>query len=83
MNDKLDLGIGLYVPFGLANDYKNGWFGEEHAGLSAVTAVNISPSIAYQLNDYVSVGGAVNFQNITAHLTSSAADLKGDDWSVG
>ena len=82
-SDKLTTGIGVYTPFGLATDYPNGWFGEEHAGLSAVTAVNISPSIAYQLNDYVSVGGAVNFQNISAHLTSSAADLKGDDWSVG
>ncbi len=82
-SDKLTTGIGVYTPFGLATDYPNGWFGEEHAGLSAVTAVNISPSIAYQLNDYVSVGGAVNFQNISAHLTSSAADLEGDDWGVG
>lgn len=82
-DDKLTTGIGVYTPFGLATDYPNGWFGEEHAGLSAVTAINISPSIAYQLNDYVSVGGAVNFQNISAHLTSSAADLEGDDWGVG
>lgn len=82
-SDKLTTGIGVYTPFGLATDYPNGWFGEEHGGLSAVTAINISPSIAYQLNDYVSVGGAVNFQNISAHLTSSAADLEGDDWGVG
>ena len=82
-DDKLTTGIGVYTPFGLATDYPNGWFGEVHGGLSEVSAINISPSIAYQLNDYVSIGGAVNFQNTTAHLTSSAADLEGSDWAVG
>ncbi|MGN0919219.1 MAG: OmpP1/FadL family transporter, partial [Alphaproteobacteria bacterium] len=32
VNDKLDLGLGLYVPFGLANDYSNGWFADEQGG---------------------------------------------------
>ena len=82
-SDKLTTGIGVYTPFGLATDYPNGWFGKEHGGLSEITVMNISPSIAYQLNDYVSVGGSVNFQNAKAHLTSSAADLEGDDWAVG
>lgn len=82
-SDKLTTGIGVYTPFGLATDYPNGWFGERHGGLSEITVMNISPSIAYQLNDYVSVGGSVNFQNAEAHLTSSSADLEGDDWAVG
>ena len=82
-SDKLTTGIGVYTPFGLATDYPNGWFGKEHGGLSEITVMNISPSIAYQLNDYVSVGGSVNFQNAKAHLTSSSADLEGDDWAVG
>lgn len=82
-SDKLTTGIGVYTPFGLATDYPNGWFGEEHGGLSEVSAINISPSIAYQLNDYVSVGGSVNFQNASAHLTSSSSDIEGDDWAVG
>ena len=82
-SDKLTTGIGVYTPFGLATDYPNGWFGERHGGLSEITVMNISPSIAYQLNDYVSVGGSVNFQNAKAHLTSSSADLEGDDWAVG
>lgn len=87
LNDKMTLGIGAYVPFGLATDYENGWFGEMHGGLSQVSATNISPSLAYQINDMVSVGAAVNFELIDARLTGAtrgiAQDLRGDDWGVG
>ena len=71
VNDKLDLGIGLYVPFGLANDYKNGWFGEEHAGYSGITVVNLTPSVSYKVLNDVSVGFGVNLQYAVAHLTGA------------
>ena len=71
VNDKLDLGLGLYVPFGLANDYKNGWFGEEHAGYSGITAVDLTPSISYRISDSLSVGAGINLQYTVAHLTGS------------
>ena len=69
VNDKLDLGIGLYVPFGLANDYDNGWFGSEHGEYSGITIVNLTPSISYKIVDSLSVGLGVNLQYAVAHLT--------------
>ena len=83
LNDRLTTGIGLYVPFGLATDYPNGWFGERHGALSEITVINLSPAVSYQLNDIVSVGAALNIQYTTAHLTSSASDVRGDDWGAG
>ena len=83
MNDKLTAGIGIYVPFGLATDYPNGWFGERHGALSEITALNISPALSYQINDIISIGGGPNLQYAKAHLTSSGSNISGDDWSAG
>ena len=71
VNDKLDLGIGLYVPFGLANDYKNGWYGETHAGYSGITVVNLTPSVSYKVLDSLAFGFGVNLQYAIAHLTGA------------
>lgn len=94
INDKTTFGMGAYVPYGLATDYENGWFGESHAGLSQVSAVNVSPSLSYQVTDMVAVGGSVNIQHISARLTNTVEsnglyfatgtnDLRGDDLGVG
>ena len=87
--DKLDLGLGLYVPFGLANDYKNGWFGTEHGQYSGITVVNLTPTISYKLSDSLSVGAGINFQYAVAHLTGGIigggyTDMRdADDLGVG
>ena len=71
VNDKMDLGLGLYVPFGLANDYKNGWFAEEHAGYSGITVVNLTPSASYKILDNLALGFGLNLQYAVAHLTGA------------
>ncbi len=94
LNDKMTLGIGAYVPFGLATDYKNGWFGENHAELSQVSSQTVSPSLSYQVTDTIALGAAVNIQYIEAKLTGEVEkngitipgatnNLRGDDVSVG
>lgn len=94
LNDKATLGIGAYVPYGLATDYKNGWFAQSHAGISQLSATNVSPSFSYQITDTVALGAALNIQYITARLAgsvesnglyfeSAANDLRGDDYGFG
>ena len=73
INDKADLGLGLYVPFGLANDYKNNWFGTEHGQYSAITVVNLTPSISYKVLNSLAVGLGLNIQYAQAHLTGGVA----------
>ena len=88
-NEKLDFGLGLYVPFGLANDYKNGWFGESHGGYSGITVVNLTPSASYKISDNFSFGLGINLQYAVAHLTGATfggghTDMhEADDMGIG
>ena len=87
LTDRATVGLGIYVPFGLATDYDNNWFAESHGGLSQITNINVSPAISYQIHDMVSVGAALNFQHAKARITSANRgvnqNLKGDDWALG
>ncbi len=94
LNDKATVGLGVYVPYGLATDYKNDWFAESHAGLSQLSATNVSPSFSYQVTDTVALGTALNIQYITARLAGAVesnglyfdtgrSDVQGHDYGVG
>jgi long-chain fatty acid transport protein len=82
------LGFGISSPFGLATEYKDSaWIGRAQALKSKVTTVNYNPSVAYRVNDQISLGFGVNYQTIDAELTSAFGALKGDDsgwgWNTG
>jgi long-chain fatty acid transport protein len=86
-------GIGITAPFGLANKYDDGWFGRYDSLETELTTINVQPSLAYKVNDFLSVGGGIDIQYADAKLTNAIAttptgpdilsDLEGDDWSVG
>lgn len=86
-------GIGVTAPFGLASDYSDNWFGRYDSTTTELTVINISPVLAYKINDMFSVGGGVDVQYAKADLRAIAtqpapvgtgeATLKGSDWSVG
>ncbi len=89
------VGLGISAPFGLSTKYDdNAWRGRYHSLKSEIQTVNINPSVAYRLNDKVSLGFGVNYQRIDAEMTSvlplagsPIAGLKGDDsawgWNAG
>jgi len=97
VNDIVTVGLGVYVPFGLATDYGKNWFGNTHALLSEIQAINVSPAVAVKLGAGWSLGAALNIQYTEANLTSAIerkmggdiyylggkSDLKGDDTKVG
>lgn len=74
LNDKTTFGLGLYTPFGLATDYKNDWFANNHGLLSEITTFNVSPAVSYQVSDSVSVGLALNLIYADAVMSSQPAD---------
>lgn len=86
-------GIGITAPFGLANKYDDGWFGRYDSLETELTTINVQPSVAYRVNDYLSIGGGIDIQYADAKLTNAIAtsptgpdilsNLEGDDWSVG
>ena len=71
-------GLGVNAPFGLATEYDNGWAGRYYALKSEVTTININPSIAYKVNDMISIGVGLNVQRIDGEF-SNAIDFGGLD----
>ncbi len=92
LSPRLRAGLGISSPFGLKTDYDSNWMGRFQAIKSELQTVNINPSLAYKINDKLSVGAGLDAQYIKAELTNAVylglapqgfAQVKGDDWSVG
>ena len=99
VNDQFWAGLGISAPFGLANEYDSDWFGRFDSIKTELTTIDVQPSIAYKVSDWLSIGGGINVQYADAELTSAAAagpgagpfaagteglsTLEGDDWSFG
>lgn len=85
------LGIGAFAPFGLKTDYDSTWVGRVHAIESELKTINVNPSIAWKLNDTLSLGAGVSIQYIEATLTNATGAglppvigaVKGDDYGWG
>ena len=71
LNDNLWVGLGVNTPFGLKTEYEQGWVGRYQALNSDLKTININPSIAYKLNDKVSLGLGLSAQYIDATLSKA------------
>jgi long-chain fatty acid transport protein len=92
LTPNLFLGFSVSSPFGLSTEYEDSnWIGRYQALKSEITTVNYNPSIAYKVNDKVSLGFGLNYQTINAEMTSATPlgtyRVKGDDsawgWNAG
>lgn len=66
LNKDLYLGLGLGAPFGLKTTYDSRWIGAAQSTSFEVKTYNLNPSIAYRVNDTVSIGGGLNWQRVEA-----------------
>ena len=93
VNDKLWLGFGMTVPFGMGTHYGRGWE-ENTSGTSAkIYTFDMNPSFAYKISDFISVGAGISVQYAKAKLGKMAADygpsgslhskVEGDSWDWG
>ncbi|MCB1742824.1 MAG: TonB-dependent receptor [Gammaproteobacteria bacterium] len=99
VEDRLWAGLSVTTPFGLAFDYDDDWFGRYNSIESRLMTVDLGPSLAVKINDYVSLGGGIDIQYADTRLTSALPDplapggptpetdgrfrVKGDDTSFG
>jgi len=97
LSKDLYVGVGVGAPFGLMTEYDNPWVGGAHSLKFDIKTYNINPSIAYRINDRVSIGGGINIQRMEAEYVKLAgatvfgSGIKGtltaDDtnlgWNVG
>ena len=95
LNKDLYLGIGFSGPFGLMTEYDQNWLGAAQSTKFEIKTYNINPSIAYRINDKVSIGFGVNWMRMEAEYVRRAAaatvapfaTLNADDdawgWNIG
>lgn len=62
------MGIGVYAPFGLSKRWDASFSGRYSARYTELKAIYITPTLAYRLNDSVSIGGGVSLVNANARL---------------
>ena len=70
----LALGLGVFVPFGTNTDYDDGFVGGQFADETSLRSLEIQPSVAYKINDQLSVGGGIDIIYIEG-LLSKDVDL--------
>ncbi len=88
LNREVKLGFGLYTPFGLKTDYDNPWAGSSQGLLSDLKTVNFNPTLAWKVNDRLSLGLGVDYQYVEATLSNNVGGplvgtMKGDDTAWG
>lgn len=69
IDPRLRFGVGVQSPFGLETEYDANWVGRYQALKSELVSLNINPSLAYRLNDKVSLGAGVSAQYVDVELT--------------
>jgi len=68
LSDRLAIGIGVNVPFGLTTEYDNDWIGRYHATDSELTLFNINPTLSYRFSERLSFGIGINYQRMDTTL---------------
>jgi long-chain fatty acid transport protein len=70
-NDQFWFGVSVNGPFGLKTKYDDDWVGRYNAIESDLTTININPSLAYKVNQHVSVGAGVSALYADGKLTQA------------
>lgn len=70
LNEDTAIGIGLYVPFGSGTTFPAGWAGRYHSEETNQTTINLNPSVAFRLNDSLTMGAGFIIQYYSAKLTN-------------
>lgn len=91
ITEDIVLGLGINAPYGLATKPDLNWAGQYYSRSSEVFSINVNPSIAYQINEMISVGVGLQAQYLQVRLKTADAlsggartnELKGDDIAFG
>ncbi len=82
----------MTAPFGLASKYPENWFGRFDSIETELLTINVQPSVAYRVTDWLSIGAGLDIQYADAKLTNSVflgpgaetvADVQGDSIAFG
>lgn len=69
LNKDIYLGLGMGAPFGLMTEYDKNWVGSAHSIKFDIKTYNLNPSIAWRVNDRVSLGAGINLMKMEVEYT--------------
>lgn len=70
INDNIYVGFAAFSNFGLKTDYHDSYAGLDHADQASVETINFSPSIAFKLNNQLSLAVGLDYVTGKAKLTT-------------
>jgi len=59
-SERFKFGVALFAAAGAALEYDNDWAGRYQAQSSQIAALSLSPTVAYRINEWFSIGGGLN-----------------------
>jgi long-chain fatty acid transport protein len=61
LSERVSLGVAVFSDFGLGGDYGKTWVGRYYATEESLITAKVNPAIAYEVNNWLSVGAGVSF----------------------
>lgn len=88
VNDQIWLGFAMTVPFGMGTEYSKNWEGADRGTNAKIYTFDMNPSIAWKVNDFLSIGGGISVQYAKAELGMGMSRLghgkvEADSWDWG
>lgn len=74
LNEKLDLGLAIYSPYGLSTKYDEDWIGRYHGIETELKTIDIQPTLNYRVTDRLSLAVGLRAEYADATL-SQAVDF--------
>jgi long-chain fatty acid transport protein len=92
LTDRVWLGLGLNSPFGLGIKYNDTWPGRFNLIKADIQTLNINPTVAVKITDYLSVGAGLDIMYFNFDqkrvlplplIGPQTLHLAGDTWGLG
>lgn len=71
VGDNFAVGLAFNAPYGLETKYDSDWIGRYSGIRSDMTVMQFSPTVAWQINDNISIGAGASIGYLDATLTSA------------
>src|SRR5665647_607134 len=90
LNDRFWLGLSVNAPFGLGVSFPQLWAGSAYGQSSKIESYNFAPTVAYKINDWISVAAGVQLQYMKVSYDAflgavplRVGSVTGAGWSAG
>ena len=71
LSERIAVGLGVNIPFGMQSSYHSDWKGRYQALDSELVTVNFNPAVSFKITETLSVGAGFDVQYLKAKLTNA------------